>query len=96
MSPIVPTGPTGPTGRTGQTIVEKIALAHMTEGPRGRPLRSGDILSIRPRHVMTHDNTSAVMKKFQSIGAPKVVDPTLPVFFLDHDIQNTAEDNLKK
>ena len=80
----------------GQTIVEKIALSHMTEGPRGRPLRTGDILSIRPRHVMTHDNTSAVMKKFQSIGAPKVVDPKLPVFCLDHDIQNTAEDNLKK
>jgi len=80
----------------GQTIVEKIALSHMTEGPRGRPLRTGDILSIRPRHVMTHDNTSAVMKKFQSIGAPKVVDPKLPVFCLDHDIQNTAEENLKK
>jgi homoaconitate hydratase len=80
----------------GQTIVEKIALNHMTEGPRGRPLRAGDILSIRPRHVMTHDNTSAVMKKFQSIGAPKVVDPKLPVFILDHDIQNTQEDNLKK
>jgi len=80
----------------GQTVVEKIALSHMAEGPRGRPLRTGDILSIRPRHVMTHDNTSAVMKKFQSIGAPKVVDPKLPVFCLDHDIQNTAEDNLKK
>lgn len=80
----------------GQTIVEKIALSHMTEGPRGRPLRAGDILSIRPRHVMTHDNTSAVMKKFQSIGAPKVVDPKLPVFILDHDIQNTSEENLRK
>jgi len=80
----------------GQTIVEKIAQSHMVEGPRGRPLRTGDILSIRPRHVMTHDNTSAVMKKFQSIGAPKVVDPKLPVFCLDHDIQNTSEDNLKK
>jgi homoaconitate hydratase len=80
----------------GQTIVEKIALSHMTEGPRGRSLRAGDILSIRPRHVMTHDNTSAVMKKFKSIGAPKVIDPKLPVFFLDHDIQNTSEENLNK
>src|SRR5207249_709078 len=51
---------------------------------------------IHPRHVMTHDNTSAVMKKFQSIGAGKVVDPRLPVFVLDHDIQNTSEENLKK
>jgi homoaconitate hydratase len=80
----------------GQTIVEKIAKSHMTEGPEGRPLRTGDILSIRPHHVMTHDNTSAVMKKFQSIGAGKIVDPKLPVFVLDHDIQNKSEENQKK
>ncbi len=52
----------------GQTIVEKISQTHMAEGP-SRPLRAGDFLSIRPDHVMTHDNTSAVMKKFKSIGA---------------------------
>jgi homoaconitate hydratase len=80
----------------GQTIVEKVARTAMVEGPAGRPLQPGDIVSIRPRHVMTHDNTSAVMKKFRSIGAPKVVDPRLPVFCLDHDIQNAAEDNLAK
>jgi homoaconitate hydratase len=45
---------------------------------------------------MTHDNTSAVMKKFKSIGATKLFDPRQPVFALDHEIQNTAEDNLKK
>ena len=54
-----------------QTIVEKIAQSHMSEGP-SRPLRAGDFLSIRPHHVMTHDNTSAVMKKFKSIGAREV------------------------
>lgn len=79
----------------GQTIVEKICQAHMTEGP-GRPLRTGDMLSLRPRHVMTHDNTSAVMKKFKSIGATKLFDPRQPVFALDHEIQNTTEDNLRK
>ena len=52
----------------GQTIIEKIAQAHMAEGPK-RPLRAGDFVSIRPKHVMTHDNTSAVMKKFKAIGA---------------------------
>ena len=35
-----------------QTIVEKIAQAHLAEGPQ-RPLRAGDFLSIRPLHVMT-------------------------------------------
>src|SRR5271165_1203662 len=78
-----------------QTIVEKIAQAHMTEGPE-RPLRAGDFLSIRPFHVMTHDNTSAVMKKFKAIGATKVHDPAQPVITADHDIQNTEESNLAK
>ncbi len=79
----------------GQTIVEKISRTHMAEGP-DRPLRAGDFLSIRPEHVMTHDNTSAVMKKFKAIGAAQVHDSAQPVFTADHDIQNTDESNLAK
>jgi homoaconitate hydratase len=79
----------------GQTIVEKIAQAHMAEGP-SRALRAGDFLSIRPHRCMTHDNTSAVMSKFKGIGAKKVKDPHQLTFALDHDIQNQDESNLKK
>src|SRR6266852_182305 len=79
----------------GQTIVEKIAQSHLSEGPK-RPLRTGDFVSIRPHHVMTHDNTSAVMKKFQGIGAKKIHDPKQLVFALDHDIQNKEDANLAK
>jgi homoaconitate hydratase len=79
----------------GQTIVEKIAQTHLAEGPK-RSLRAGDFVSIRPRHVMTHDNTSPVMKKFKTIGAKRIKDPRQPVFALDHDIQNQSVDNLKK
>ena len=79
----------------GQTVVEKIAQSHMAEGPR-RALRTGDFLSIRPFHVMTHDNTSAVMSKFKAIGAKKIYDPRQLVFALDHDIQNRDEANQKK
>ena len=78
-----------------QTIVEKLAQAHVAEGPN-RPLRAGDFVSIRPTHIMTHDNTSAVMKKFQGIGARRVRDPRQLVFALDHDIQNLSDDNQKK
>ena len=45
---------------------------------------------------MTHDNTAAVMKKFETIGASKIHDPGQPVFTLDHDIQNKSEANLTK
>lgn len=79
----------------GQTIVEKIAQAHLAEGPK-RPLRTGDFVAIRPHRVMTHDNTSAVMKKFQTIGAKKIHNPKQLVFALDHDIQNKEDSNLHK
>jgi homoaconitate hydratase len=78
-----------------QTVVEKIAQAHLAQGP-SRPLRPGDFVSIRPFHVMTHDNTSAVMSKFKAIGVKKVHDPSQLVFALDHDIQNQDEANQKK
>jgi len=79
----------------GQTIVERIAQSHLMEGP-ARPLRAGDFVSLRPRHVLTHDNTAAVMKKFSAIGATAVADADQPVFVLDHDIQNESEANLDK
>ena len=78
-----------------QTIVEKIAQAHLADRPN-RPLRASDFVSIRPFHVMTHDNTSAVISKFKAIGAKKIFNPKQLVFALDHDIQNRDETNLKK
>jgi homoaconitate hydratase len=78
-----------------QTVVEKIAQAHMTQGP-SRPLRTGDVVSLRPRHILTHDNTAAVMSKFKTLGASAVLDPKQPVFVLDHDIQNRSQENLTK
>jgi homoaconitate hydratase len=78
-----------------QTIVEKIAQRHMADGPK-RQLRAGDFLSIRPLHVMTHDNTSAVISKFKAIGATRIHDSKQPIFALDHDIQNHDDANLKK
>jgi homoaconitate hydratase len=79
----------------GQTTVEKIAQTHLVEGP-ARPLRTGDVVSLRPRHVMTHDNTAAVMTKFAGIGAAGIHDRAQPVFALDHDVQNTSTTNLGK
>ncbi len=79
----------------GQTMVERIAQSHLMEGP-ARPLRTGDVVSLRPRHVLTHDNTAAVMKKFLAIGVSAVADNDQPVFVLDHDIQNTSDANLDK
>src|ERR1700758_5595470 len=80
----------------GLTLVEKIAARHADGLPKNTVVRSGDFISIRPRHVMTHDNTGAVIPKFKQIGATKIADPAQPVFAIDHDIQNTTPKNLEK
>jgi len=80
----------------GQTLVEKIAARHADGLPPGAVVRSGDFISIRPRHVMTHDNTGAVIPKFKQIGATSIADPAQPVFAIDHDIQNVTPKNLEK
>ena len=80
----------------GLTLVEKIAARHADGLPAGTVVRAGDFVSIRPRHVMTHDNTGAVIPKFKQIGATKIADPAQPVFAIDHDIQNTTPKNLEK
>ena len=79
-----------------QTLVEKIAQRFAQDLAPGQVVRVGDFLTIQPFHVMTHDNTSAVIPKFQSMGATRVRTPSQPVFALDHDIQNTSPENLAK
>ena len=78
------------------TLVEKIAARNADGLPAGTNVHAGDFISIRPRHVMTHDNTGAVIPKFKQIGATKIADPSQPVFAIDHDIQNVTPENLGK
>jgi len=78
------------------TLTERIATQYAVGIESGRPARQGEIITIRPKHVMTHDNTSAVMKKFETIGASRIRNPRQPVFAIDHDIQNTSPENLSK
>ena len=79
-----------------QTITEKIAQAHAVALEPGHEVRAGDMVTVRPLHVMTHDNSSAVMAKFRAIGAEHVADPAQPVFALDHNVQDTSDGNLAK
>jgi homoaconitate hydratase len=78
----------------GQTVTEKITQRHAV-GASGE-LHAGDCVTIRPKHVMTHDNTGAVIPKFKEIGASRIHDPSQPIFAIDHDIQNKTEKNLAK
>jgi len=84
----------------GLTLVEKIATLYAVGLKTGESALQGTIVTIRPKHVMTHDNTGAVIGKFKSIFPngvePKVADPHQPVFAIDHDIQNHTPENLGK
>jgi len=78
------------------TLVEKIASRFAVGLDADGAANCGEYVNIRPRHVMTHDNTGAVIPKFLSIGATAMADPRQPVFAIDHDIQNRSEENLAK
>jgi len=79
-----------------QNLIEKIAQMHAVGLENGHEVRAGDFLSVRPAHVMTHDNTGAVIPKFKGIGASRMADPRQPVYTLDHNVQDTGEKNLAK
>ncbi len=82
--------------RLGQNRVEKIVQRYAVGLPPGREVRAGDYVTVRPAHVMTHDNSSAVIAKFRALGGARIFDPTQPVMPLDHDVQNESEANLAK
>ncbi|KAI8849552.1 homoaconitase [Chytridium lagenaria] len=83
-------------GAYQQNLIERIAQKYAVGLPDGHVVKQGDFVSISPEHVMTHDNTAAVMSKFTSIGASRFKTPAQPVFTLDHDVQNKTEKNLTK
>jgi len=80
----------------GQTVTEKVVQAHAVGLPGGHVVGAGDMVTVRPFHVMTHDNTGAVLPKFRAMGPVRVADPAQPVFALDHNVQDRGEKNLAK
>ena len=50
--------------------MERIAQRHALGLAPGQRVRQGDCISIRPRHVLTHDNSWAVMAKFAGLLPP--------------------------
>jgi 3-isopropylmalate/(R)-2-methylmalate dehydratase large subunit len=44
----------------------------------------GQIVTVRPDKLLTHDNTSAIAKTFQKIGVARVANPATNVIILDH------------
>jgi len=64
----------------GHTFVEK-ALARKAGLESVVP---GQIITVRPDRLLTHDNTAAISKQFYKMGVQRVADPGMNVIVLDH------------
>ena len=64
-----------------RTFAEK-ALARAAGEPNAR---AGQILTVRPQRILSHDNTAAIAQIFRcELGAEKVQDPSRLIIVLDH------------
>lgn len=82
--------------RIPQNLTEKIVQKYAVGLAPGKKVQSGDYVSVKPSHCMTHDNSWPVALKFMGLGATRVKDTKQVVLTLDHDVQNKSEKNLEK
>lgn len=80
----------------GQNLTEKIVQKYAVGLSDDKKVFSGDYVTIKPAHCMSHDNSWPVATKFLGLGAKDVHDRKQIVCTLDHDVQNKSEKNLEK
>jgi len=71
----------------GLTFAEKV-LARKSNLDMVVP---GQIVTVRPDRLLTHDNTAAIARKFASIGVRRLADPSKSVIVLDHVVPAANE-----
>jgi len=71
----------------GQTCAEKILSEQA-----GRDASAGEIVTVRPDHLLTHDNTAPITAKIEEeLEEYGVADPDMPVIVLDHVVPAANE-----
>jgi len=72
----------------GMTFVEKIFAKYSSV----EKVVTGQIVTVKPDHLLTHDNTAAIIQKIQpELKKYGVYDPLLSVIVLDHVIPAASE-----
>ena len=79
-----------------QNRTEKILQNYSVGLKDGKKVHSGDTLWLEPHHVLSHDNTSAILPKFEQLKKRQVFDSKQPVIALDHNIQDKSPENISK
>ncbi len=67
---------------TGYTFAEKV----LAKAAGVEVARAGDVLDVRADVMFSHDNTAAIRRIFESIGAPRILHPERAVITLDHAV----------
>jgi homoaconitate hydratase family protein len=70
----------------GKTFSEKVLGKNA-----GKDVRAGDVVTVSPDFVLSHDNSAAIIKEFQKLGVEKVSNPDKIVIVLDHVVPAASE-----
>jgi homoaconitate hydratase family protein len=70
----------------GKTLTEKV-LGRKA----GHDVRAGDVVSVSPDYILSHDNSAAIIQEFRKLGVKKVKAPAKIVIVLDHIVPAADE-----
>lgn len=70
----------------GKTFSEKVLGAKA-----GRDVRAGDVVTVEPDAVLSHDNSAAIVQEFRKLGVARVKRPETLVIVLDHIVPAADE-----
>ena len=70
----------------GKTLTEKI-LGRKA----GKDVQAGEVITVSPDYVLSHDNSAAIIQEFRKLGVKKVKAPEKIVIVLDHIVPASEE-----
>ncbi|KPK22255.1 MAG: 3-isopropylmalate dehydratase large subunit [Nitrospira bacterium SG8_3] len=70
----------------GKTFSEKILGLKA-----GQDVQAGDVVTVSPDTVLSHDNSAAIIKEFEKLGVKNVKAPQKLVIILDHVVPASSE-----
>jgi 3-isopropylmalate/(R)-2-methylmalate dehydratase large subunit len=70
----------------GKTLTEKILGCKA-----GKGVRAGEVVTVSPDYILSHDNSAAIIQEFRKLGIAKVRAPEKIVIVLDHIVPASEE-----
>ena len=70
----------------GKTLTEKV-LGRKA----GKDVQAGEVITVSPDYILSHDNSAAIIQEFRKLGVKKVKAPGKIVIVLDHIVPASEE-----